>query len=126
MTQLVHSELRLVKVIQEARDLLGEMRTTNERLTKLMQDLPKSAKAEKAEVMALIQTVVSKISELRKEAHEANQVAGHIEAHYKWKDAIRAIFGQEGVDRCIVWMEYDRENASAQQRDILDDRKQIG
>lgn len=126
MSQLVQSELRLVGVIQEARDLLTELRGVHDRLTKLMRDLPKSAKAEKMEVQALLQTVASKISELRKETNLANQVAGHIEGHYKWKEAIRAIFGQEGVDRCIVWMDYDRENAKAQERDVLDERREIG
>ena len=117
--------MRLVSVVQEARDLLMEMRALQTKLFDLLKTLPKNAKTEKQEAMKLMEQVAEKIKELRKEANVANQVASHIEGHYKWKNAIKAVFGQEGVDKCIAWMEYDAEQAKADVVDVLDSRTAI-
>lgn len=103
------------------------MKAMQEKLYELLKTLPKNAKTEKQEVVALLAQVAQKMKELRKEANEANEIARHIEGHYKWKNAIKAIFGQEGMDKCIAWMEYDAElQRSKIYQDALDDRINIG
>ncbi len=111
--QVVEKELRLVAVIQEARDLLGEVVRANDALAKTLKELPKSAKAEKVEAMRLMELLAAKAKELRGEIHEAQQLAAHIQSHYKWKGAIRALWGQEGVNACITWMDNERETREA-------------
>lgn len=126
MTQLVKKELRLVSVIQEGRDLLAEFRKAQDAAAKMLKDMPKSAKTEKQALMDIMQKAATLTTDLRRELHEASEVARHIDAHYLWKNAIEAVFGKEGLDKCIIWMDYERENRREAEAYLQEERINIG
>lgn len=102
------SELRLVRVIQEARDMVGELEQTKRDIQKMRDDLPKSLKAERLEIERVLKEVANKQKELRAELHAAHQAARNIEGRKAWKEAVRANFGEEGLKACYAYMDTAR------------------
>lgn len=90
---------------------MAEMKTTQGKMTELLKAMPNTAKAEKREMMALMVKAAEKMKELKTEIGAANDVAWHIQAHFKWKNAIKAVFGDDGVQQCIDWMKQSDKQA---------------
>ena len=62
-------------------------------------------KAVKAEIVKTIAEVLEKEKQLKAEIDQAVKIANNIETHYAWKNAVRAIWGDDGVKLCIEKMQ---------------------
>lgn len=105
MSQLLSTELRLTKVIHEGRDLLLKMKEHRVKLQELQVNTAPAHKALKAEIVKTIAEVLEKEKSLKAEIDQAVKIANNIETHYVWKNAVRAIWGDDGVELCIEKMQ---------------------
>lgn len=105
MTQLAEQELRLTLAIEDAEDVLAKIKAARQELVKTQAALTKNMKEEKAECIALIAELDKVRKALAQELHESRSVANHIQGHIKWKEAVWALWGQEGIDACFAHMQ---------------------
>lgn len=105
MTQLAEQELRLTLAIEDAEDVLAKIKAARQELMKTQATLTKNMKEEKEECIALLAELDKAKKALATELHESRSVANHIQGHIKWKEAVRALWGQEGIEACFAHMQ---------------------
>lgn len=105
MSKLKTTEMRLSVIIQDGYDLLDEFKFMYKKFSDMLPDFPKSMAAEKAEINKLMQEMAAQSRELKQEIKAANVVVSHIEGHIAWKAAVRACFGEEGIQQCFRYFE---------------------
>lgn len=113
MTQLAEQELRLTLAIEDAEDILSKIKAARVEMQKVQASLTKNMKDEKAECVQLLAELDKARKALSQELHESRSVANHIQGHAKWKDAVRALWGQDGVNACIEHMQSQAEEKNA-------------
>jgi len=104
MSQVAHAELRLVEVIREAREFSANLTALRNELRQQYDELPKAAKKANEDILEVLRKADELIARLKKETHEANETAHHIEKHYLWKRTVEALFGVDGLQRCFDYM----------------------
>lgn len=97
-------DLRLQESLMEGRKLLGKMKRKQAELVLLRQSLPKDKVTERAELLQLCDQATQYMASLKEELKLADQVAHKIEGHLLWKDAVRALWGEEGLQQCYAHM----------------------
>ena len=103
---------RLQETLAEGRKLLGKVKRKYAELTLLRQSIPKERTAERAELLELSQLVLEYQSKLKAELTQAHDVANKIEGHLLWKNAVRALWGEDGLQQCYTHMnEQEAERA---------------
>lgn len=110
---------RLQETLMEGRKLLGKMKRKHAELALLRQSLPKDRVAERAELLQMCEDALQYMAKLKEEMKLADQVAHKIEGHLLWKDAVRAIWGEEGLQQCYAHMNaQEAQRASLYRTDI--------
>lgn len=109
---------RLQETLLEGRKLLGRMKRKHSELVLLRQSLPKDKVDQRAELLQLSEAAMQYMVKLKEEMKQADQVARKIEGHLLWKDAVRAIWGDDGLQKCYAHMdEQEAQRASQYQVD---------
>ncbi len=95
---------RLQETLMEGRKLLGRMKRKHAELVLLRQTLPKDRAVERAELLELSELTLAYQVKLKKELAQAHDVADKIEGHLLWKNAVRELWGEEGLQQCYAHM----------------------
>lgn len=95
---------RLQETLSEGRKLLGKLKRKHAELLLLRQTLPKDRAVERAELLELGELTLAYQSKLKQELAQAHDVAHKIEGHLLWKNAVRDIWGEEGLQQCYAHM----------------------
>lgn len=103
MASQITTETRLVSIIREARALLEKLKVKNIELAALVPTLPKGSVA-RAEAIEMRDEVLSCIARLRAEVKEADPLAIRIQSHTQLANAVRALFGEDGLRQCLNYM----------------------
>lgn len=101
MSQLNRAELRLTKVVREARAYADQLKELQKAITLDWNNLPTSEKSKHPELKALIKQCPIVIATLKAEIHIANQIADSIVSHSVWKNAVLEVFGRDGLRECF-------------------------
>ena len=111
-------DLRLQETLMLGRKMLGQMKRKHAELVVLRQSIPKDRATERAELLQLCDSAMQYMTKLKEEMKQADQVAHKIEGHLLWKDAVRALWGEEGLQMCYQHMsEQEAERAALYKTD---------
>lgn len=103
---------KLQKTLKEGRLLLEKLKRKQAEYMLLRQALGPSQEAEKAEALKLINEVTDCIGRLKADLKAADFVAHKIEGHIMWKEAVRSLWGEDGLQQCYAKMrEMEAERA---------------
>jgi len=115
MSTVREVDSRLQETLMEGRKLLVKLRKRQAELTLLRQAIPLEKLAERDELLHLCDMTTEYMTRLSAEIKQADIVARKIEGHMMWKEAVRSIWGQAGLDQCYAHMT-EAENARNAQR----------
>lgn len=105
MNQLRTQEFKLSEMIEDAELALSDIRSEKRELISKAASL----KSELSKIAVDIHNNAAKVDQclkpLKMAISEAQQVNAKLEGHHKWKNAIREVFGQEGLDKCVAFLE---------------------
>lgn len=110
---------RLQETLSQGHKLMAKLKRKQAELVLLRQTLPKSKDTERAELLELCDTITQYQIKLKAELHAAGEVANKIEGRLLWKDAVRSIWGDEGLRQCYAYMQTQEvERAKLHQSDL--------
>ncbi|NDY89722.1 hypothetical protein [Ideonella livida] len=111
---------QLQRTLREARNLLAKIGRKQAELQMLRQSLPLSQEDHRAELTKLQGEATEMIGELRANMKAADLVARKIEGHLLWKEAVRSVWGEDGLQQCYAKMrELEAQRAEEYDRDDL-------
>lgn len=113
MATSVQTELRLIAVIKEARELMAKLKEQNITLARVAEQAPKKS-IERHEAVALRDEVLACITKLKEAINETVIVADRIGKHEAWMYAVREVFGAEGLAKCKAHMTERRKQVQRQ------------
>ena len=110
MATSVQTELRLIAVIKEARELMAKLKQQNISLATAAQNAPKKS-SERKEAVEIRDEVLACITKLKEGIQEATIVGERIGKHEAWMYAVREVFGNEGLAKCKAYMKEKQKQA---------------
>ena len=120
MATSVQTELRLIAVIKEARELMEKLKLQNMTLARAAEKEPKKSEERKA-VVALRDEVLACVTKLKEGIQEATIVGERIGKHEAWMYAVREVFGDEGLAKCRAYMIERRKLVQQQAVAVVDE-----
>jgi len=115
MNMAVEAELRLVQVIREARQLVADMNELKKEFLAKMDTLPKSQAVDRQFLKQQVFALTSKINILKQQMDSSHIAATKMHGNLKWRDAVLALYGQEGYQACIAYFQGKEASAPEQQ-----------
>lgn len=111
MSTAVQTELRLIAIIKEAKELLSMMKEKQIELAATVQNTPKKSDIHKAAI-EMRADVLCLISRLKSGVQEAVIVSERMSKHETWKFTVLNVFGEDGLKQCYAYMQ-EYKNRSA-------------
>lgn len=116
MATAIQTELRLIAVIKEAKDLLVKLNQKRQSIEGKAALLEKGNPGRKSKIEELNEVTFC-IRNLKECIKEANIVIAGIEKHNTWVFTVLNVFGQEGLDKCF-------EHIRMRQKKVAEDQMQ--
>ena len=116
MATAIQTELRLIAVIREAKELLARLNQKRQSIQAKTALLTKGNPERRLNIEEL-EEVVSCVRQLKECIKEANIVNGGLEKHNTWVYTVLNVFGQEGLDKCF-------EHIKERQRKVANNQTQ--
>jgi len=118
MNIAVEAELRLVEVIREARTLVADMKELKKEFMAKIDTLPKSQALDRQFLKQQVSVLNSKINVLKQQMDSSHAAASKMHGNLKWRDAVLALYGQEGYQACIDYFQGKEAQAAITQGPI--------
>ena len=118
MTTVREMDSRLQETLADGRRLLGKMKRKHAELSLLRQSLPKDKTAERAELLELIGMCQEYQAKLKAEMTQAHDIANKIEGRLLWKNAVHAIWGDDGLEKVYAHMREQEAERSKLYQDL--------